>query len=227
MQLRRLRSHRLTLLVAGALLASPLLAGCGFNYQTDRINTISAGTNDRSGTVDVLGAVVIAGQDNAGLFVASFVNKDVKDPIELDGVKQTDRVQPTGDEKPIEIAPGATVSLFQTGGLAIGGTFKAGEFLPVTVAFSNGQVTTVNVSVVPPCHQYSLDKLTELTLPTAAASQDATDPAGQPTPDVGTETEATESESASADESGDESAAESDPYSCDPLPAIEHGEGGE
>jgi hypothetical protein len=222
MQLRRLRSHRLTLLAAGALLASPLLAGCGFNYQTDRINTVSAGTNDRSGTVDVLGAVVIAGQDDAGLFVATFVNKDTRDAIELDGVKETEQVQPTGSEKPIEIPPSGRVSLFQTGGLAVGGTFKAGEFVPVTVSFSNGQVTTVNVSVVPPCHQYSLDKLTELTLPTGAASEGTTEPT-EPTEPVDTAT--AESESEGTEE--ESSAAESDPYSCDPLPAVEHGEGGE
>ena len=221
MQLRRHRSHRLTLLAAGALLASPLLAGCGFNYQTDRINTISAGTNDRAGTVDVLGAVVIAGQDDSGLFVATLVNKDLENEISLDGIQKNDRVQPTGSEESLDIAPNGRVSLFQTGGLAVEGTFKAGQFVPVTLTFSNGQSTTVNVSVVPPCHQYSLDKLTELTLPSGGPSE-------SPSLDPGTGTESAEpNEDPGEEPTGTSEGAEedTDAYSCTPLEAVEHGEG--
>ncbi|MFB9312380.1 copper chaperone PCu(A)C [Nocardioides plantarum] len=222
MQLRRLRSHRLTLLAAGALLASTLLSGCGFGYQTNRINTISAGTNDRAGTVDVLGAVVIAGQDDVGLFVATLVNKDLQNPISLEGIEESDRVQPEGTEKPLEIAPNGRVSLFQTGGLAIDGTFKAGQFVPVTLTFSNGQATTVNVSVVPPCHQYSLDKLTELTLPTGTPTLDPGTGTESAEPSEDTSSESTEEPSEGASEGAEE---DTDAYSCTALPAVEHGGG--
>jgi hypothetical protein len=217
MLMRPLRSHRLTLLAAGALLASPLLGGCGFNYQTDRINTISAGVNDRSGQIDVLGAVVIAGQDDLGLFAATLVNNDLEgDATTLDKLEPTEQVSPSAGEQPVEIPAGGRVSLFQTGGIAVSGDFTAGDFVDVTLSFSTGQVTTVEVAVVTPCRQYSLDKLTELTLPTSAAS-------------TGTSTEDTSGASASTSEPTSEASSESttgsttesedevDPYSCEPA----------
>lgn len=210
MQLRRHRSHRLSLLAAGLVLATPVLGGCGFNYATDRVNVISAGVNDRSGTVDVLGAVVIAGQDDLGLFVATFVNKDAGDEITLTGVEPNDTLQAQGEVEPLEIPARGRADLFKTGGIAVSGSFKAGDFVPVTLTFSDGQVSTLDVNVVTPCHQYSLDKLTDLTLPTAPAAPGA---------------------SASDDAAADDVDAESDVdarYSCEPLAPIDpHAEGGE
>ena len=43
--------------VAASLALVSALAACGFNYPTDRINNITAGANDRDGTVNVLNAV--------------------------------------------------------------------------------------------------------------------------------------------------------------------------
>ena len=50
-------------LVAGALvLALPLLGACGFDKATDRVYTPAAGTNYRSGDIDVLSAVIVSAQ---------------------------------------------------------------------------------------------------------------------------------------------------------------------
>lgn len=212
MMLRSTRSHRLPLIAVGALLAAPLLGGCGFNYATDRVNTISAGINDREGTVDVLGAVLIAGQDDVGLFVATLVNNDLAEPTELSGLEPTEQVAPSAEDEPLEIAAGGRTSLFETGGVAVGGDFQAGDFVDVTLAFTNGQVTTVNIPVVTPCHQYSLDKLTELTLPTAPLD-----------PGTGTEAPATEATGDAEAEAEDEAHSEPGPYSCENPEPVEHG----
>ncbi len=53
--------RRTTALSVGSLLlAAPLLSSCGFNYATDRPNTVAAGANNRDGAVDVLGAVIVS-----------------------------------------------------------------------------------------------------------------------------------------------------------------------
>ncbi len=66
---------RRTLATAAAGLALiAALAACGFNYPTDRINNITAGANDRDGTVDVLNAAIVSKADDLGTFVATFVN---------------------------------------------------------------------------------------------------------------------------------------------------------
>lgn len=220
MLLRPHRSHRLTLLAAGALLATPLLGGCGFDYATDRVNTISAGINDRAGSVDVLGAVVIAGQDNVGLFVATLVNNDLEEPVSLDGLQQTDEV--SGAEESVEIPAAGRANLFDTGGIEVTGTFAAGSFVDVTLAFSNGQVTSIEIPVVTPCRQYSPDLFPNLELPEA------------PVIDPGTGTEAPEEAAGEAaeevegveEEAASEEELEPGPYSCETAPQVEH-HGGE
>jgi hypothetical protein len=58
-------------LVVGALvLALPLLASCGFDKATDQVYTPGAGTDDRSGDVDVLSAVIVSAQPGPGTFIA-------------------------------------------------------------------------------------------------------------------------------------------------------------
>jgi len=60
--------------VAASLALVSALAACGFNYPTDRINNITAGANDRDGTVEVLNAAIVSKEANLGSFVATLVN---------------------------------------------------------------------------------------------------------------------------------------------------------
>ncbi|HCB06836.1 MAG TPA: hypothetical protein DEQ43_21775, partial [Nocardioides bacterium] len=74
-------------LMAGALvLALPLLSSCGFNKATDKIYTPGAGTNDRSGEVDILGAVVVAAQPDSGTFMATLSNKSKTEEASFEGL---------------------------------------------------------------------------------------------------------------------------------------------
>ncbi|WP_139977544.1 hypothetical protein [Nocardioides litoris] len=159
------RPSRLPLLAVGALLAAPLLGGCGFEYQTDRVNTIGAGVNDRAGTVDVLGSVIIAGEDDAGVFAANLVNKSTTEEITFDGLQPTDQVQPADPEVGLELPASGMLNLFGEDAVAVEGDFTAGDFVPVTLEFSNGQVTTLTIPVVTPCRQYSPEVLPDITLP--------------------------------------------------------------
>ena len=72
----QLRMSARVLAAAGALALATALSSCGFDYATDRVYTPGAGPNDRDGQVDVLGAVVVSGQDGSGTLVASFANND-------------------------------------------------------------------------------------------------------------------------------------------------------
>lgn len=218
MLLRPHRSSRsrLSLLAAGALLASPLLAGCGMHYATDRVNTISAGINDQSGATDVaiLGSVVIAQEDNAGFFVATLVNKS-RDAFDYNGETPTpvegERADLTGVTldgtaaeltEDVVLQPGSRTSLIHAGGVPVTGEFTAGDFVEVTLTFSSGQVTTVEVPVVTACHQYRPSKLTTIAF---AKSE--------------------EEVNAEVDADGEPGA-----YSCEPSEQVDHhggGEGGE
>jgi hypothetical protein len=217
----RPRRSRLTMIVAGALLPSALLAGCGMEYQTDRINTIGSGTNDREGSVDILGAVVIAGQDDLGVFAATLVNNDLSEPAALDGVQQTEQVGPLDSDSTasaVEVPAGGRTSLFNEDAIAVTGDFIAGDFVDVTLQFDTGQVSTVEVPVVVPCRQYALDQLPGLELP-------STDPAETVADESTESTESTEpTESTDPSENASEGSEGEDlpgPYSCESAPELD------
>ena len=44
--------------------------------QTDQVYNPAAGVDDRSGSVDVLNALVVSGSDGSGTVIASLVNND-------------------------------------------------------------------------------------------------------------------------------------------------------
>ncbi len=198
------------LLATGVLVASPLLASCGFNYQTDQVNTISAGVNDREGDIDVLGAVVIAGEPDVGLFVATLANNSLDQADVLQGLQESEDLgplEPATEASGVEIPAAGRANLFESGGIAVKGLFGAGDFVDVTLSFENGQVSRLTVPVVTPCHQFSPESFPNLELPEAPATE------GETT----VETEETE-------EAESESEGLPGPYSCEAAEPVEHGE---
>jgi len=163
--------HRRSSAIASGvlLLALPVLASCGFDYATNRVNTISAGVNERSGDVDVLGAVVIAEGPNAGVFVATLANNNVDeaDAFTTFVGGENGQLTPVTELAELAIPRSSAVSLFTTGGVPVTGTFEAGDFVDVTLGFADGSTSTLVVPVVTACNQYSLDKFPELELPAA------------------------------------------------------------
>lgn len=143
-------------LAAGVLvLAVPTLSSCGFNYATDRVNTNAAGVNNRDKTVDVLSAVIVATQADSGTFIASFSNNSQTESAAFDTLLGAGGSTVTAaDFDPVEIAPKALVNLAVDGGVALTGTFEAGDFIAVSVGFANGDHVLMKIPVVTNCGIY-------------------------------------------------------------------------
>jgi hypothetical protein len=143
------RRHRIALSLGALILAVPGVASCGFNYATDRENTISNGTSDKSGTVDVLNAVIVSQDDGSGTFIATLSNNSATETIHMSsldfGSNSTTQVAAFD---PIEVKPHAVVNLANGQGIKVSGDFKAGDFVSLTIGFDNGESADMKVHVV-------------------------------------------------------------------------------
>lgn len=140
--------RRFTALTLG-LAAALLLSGCGFNYATDRVYTPAMGANNRDGSVDVLGAVIVSGEPGSGTFVASLANNDRSQSASLESLTGGEGTDLTAADFPaVRIDAGDLVSLASEGGLVVTGSFAAGDFVPVTLTFGDGDVISLQVPVV-------------------------------------------------------------------------------
>ncbi len=145
-----------TALVAVLLPLAAALTSCGFDYPTDRVNTIAAGTNNRDAAVDVLGARVVAYADGQGRLIGTLVynDDDADEPATLDEVAGAGvTVAPPG----VSVLPNEHVNLAAEDAPAIPveGDFAAGDFLELTYVFSTSESVTLEVPVVKPCGQYA------------------------------------------------------------------------
>ena len=129
------------------VLLVPTLGACGFGYQTDQVYQPGVGVNNRDGSVDVLGAVVVSSTDGEGTFVASLVNKsDTDDSLE----SMTGEDVQVQLSAPVEVKADTLVNLADTGAVSVTGENVApGKFVRLTLQFEGGQTTEVNVPVVP------------------------------------------------------------------------------
>ena len=146
---------RLTGALAVALFA---LTSCGFDLASDRPYQPGVGSQDLTGTVTVLAAVVVAAQPNEGTLVATLVSKD-REEASLAGAASGELTFEAFD--PIEIPPRGHVNLALEGGLLVTGDFDAGDVIPVTLTFGDGDESTLNIPVVRACDEYEGLDLTE------------------------------------------------------------------
>lgn len=133
------------------LLAAPALASCGFDKPTDRVYTPSVGVNERSGTVDVLHALIVSGEDGAGTFIAGLANNDTSAADRLTnvtGAGDDSSVTVTGGGT-VEIPAGGFTQLADEGGVPLEGeALRPGAFVSLTLSFERGESVTVEVPVV-------------------------------------------------------------------------------
>lgn len=138
-------------MAAAVLIAVPALASCGFDKPTDRVYTPSVGVNERSGSVDVLHALVVSGEDGSGTFIAGLVNNDTSGPDRLTGITgagEDTSVTVTGGG-PVEIPAGGFAQLADAGGVPLEGeAIRPGAFVALTLSFERGESVTVEVPVV-------------------------------------------------------------------------------
>jgi copper(I)-binding protein len=146
MQLRR----KFAIAVCATALTAPVLSSCGFNLATDEIYDPAAGTNSHEGAVDVLGAVVVAGQDDSGTLVAGLANNENTEAVSLTAVAGEDA---TADFEPIEVVGNGFVNLADEE-VHVTGSFGAGDVLDLTLEFDNGDQVALEVPVVTNCDEF-------------------------------------------------------------------------
>ena len=142
--------------IAGLLLLIPAagaLSSCGFHYPTDRVNTISAGVNDRGGDMDALGIRVLATAKGEGRLIGALSNS-TNDTASLDAVSSSAAIQ-AGKFKAVEVNGGGTVNLADAADVPLTGDFTAGDVIPLELSFSTGQTISLQVPVVKNCYQYT------------------------------------------------------------------------
>ena len=141
----------------GALALAASLASCGFNYATDRVYDVAAGTTNRDASVDVLSAVIVSAQTGSGTLVTSFSNNDqgkVARVTDIAGGGQSS-VQ-VENFHPIKIPAGGLVNLATSGtGIVLRAPdLRAGGFETLTFSFGDGSSEDVDIPVVPACNEW-------------------------------------------------------------------------
>ena len=140
--------HRLLVTAAVVALAAPL-SSCGFDYATDRVYQVTNAAENRDGEVDVLSAVVVSAAEGSGTFIASLSNNDPEAEQSLTAVAGEDATVTAAEFEPIAITPGGLVNLAEpAAGIVLTGEFEAGDVVPLTVDFGNGERVSLNVPVV-------------------------------------------------------------------------------
>lgn len=136
-----------------ALLLAPALTACGFSAQTDQVYQPALGVNDRSGTVDVLNALIVSGEDGSGTFAGTLVNEDTTQDNTLDSVSGPGI---TASPSTVDVPAGGNARLAESGAVTLQGSdIKPGSFVELTLSFTSGQTTTMKVPVVEATGDYS------------------------------------------------------------------------
>jgi len=151
----QLRKTARLLAATGALL---LVSACGFDYATDRDYTPGEGTNNRDAVVDVLSAVVVAGESGSGTFIASFASNDLEESVSVTGITASFDGAPLTVEGPttIEVPAHGLVNLADaTEPITVTGDFELGNFLDMTFTFSDGDKVEMEVPSVNDCGDFA------------------------------------------------------------------------
>ncbi|HWM74489.1 MAG TPA: hypothetical protein VNQ53_12145 [Nocardioides sp.] len=148
---------RLALAAGGLLLAVPALASCGFDYPTERVNTVGAGVTDREGTVDAAGTLVVAAQPDSGTLIGGLSNNSAES-ISLVSVTGEEGGVTVDEFEPVEVPGRGHVNLAtlveEDAGITLSGSFNAGDFVTVVLGFDNDESVTVEIPVMKACYQY-------------------------------------------------------------------------
>jgi hypothetical protein len=153
--LRRLRTRRALAIAGLVAVATPLLSSCGFDYATDRPNTIANGGYHIYGDVHVLAARIVMPSEGTGTFVATITVDPQGDDTQLTSISSGDGKFTAPDFSPVDIAANGSVNLFTTGGIPLTGDFAAGDAVPVTLTFSKGEPITLDAIAVKQCYEYA------------------------------------------------------------------------
>jgi hypothetical protein len=145
---RKPPATRLALILGALVLSVPGLAACGFNYATDRENTISNGTSNQDGAVDVLNAVIVSSEEGSGTFIATLSN-NTGETISLTSLSfgSNSTIEVAGFD-PIAVNPRGAVNLADGQGIKVSGDFTSGDFISLSLSFDNDETADLDVHVV-------------------------------------------------------------------------------
>ena len=135
------------------LLGAPLMTACGLNFdeQTDQVYNPAAGVDDRSGSVDVLNALIVSGTDGSGTVIASLVNNDQVNDDTLRGVAGA------GADSGLQVKSGGETAIPAAGLLNLATKAQIevrssrvvpGNFVKLKFTFDRGQAVTLDAPVV-------------------------------------------------------------------------------
>ena len=135
------------------------LGACTF-HGTDTVYTPAQGVNERSGDVDVLNAMIVSSEAGEGRLIAGLANNNAQEGDELAGVTgvgEDSSVQVQLEGGPIELQPEGFVQIADladtqegTQILVSGDDVVPGEFIRLSVEFTNAEPVEVHVPVVEP-----------------------------------------------------------------------------
>lgn len=201
-----IRHHlRASALLLALVPAAATLTSCGFDYPTDRVNTIGSGDNNRDHSVDALGIRVLATAKGEGRLIGALAN-NLTERATLDSVAAPEGQIEVGEFEPVVVEGRAGVNLTSQAPIELTGDFTAGDVVPLDLTFSTGETASLDVPVVKACFQY-----TEIPSPSASASTEGEEgeAAGAAAEEEGAEVDATSTEGEGAEETeGVESGAE-------------------
>ena len=153
-------ARRLVPAAALLVIGAPALASCGFDYQTNQVNTISHDVNERGGTLDAIGVVLVSAQPGSGTLVTTFVNQSPESAATVESLAGTgEPVVDAPSFEPIEVPPLDRVTTTDqegvgVGGIPVEGDFVPGDFAPIEYTLDDGTTLDLNVPVVPGCRQW-------------------------------------------------------------------------
>ncbi len=190
------RSTAFTALIL-AVPAAATLTSCGFDYPTDRVNTIAAGANNRDATVDALGIRVVATADGTGRLIGSLAN-NTDDDAALTTVAG-DAGSVTAELEPVTVEGNSEVNLAEDVTIPVTGDFTAGDVISLALTFDTDESVALEVPVVKACGQYA-----DIEVPAGAEAGGSAGEGGESESDPASESES-ESEDP-AEEATDEAA---------------------
>lgn len=153
-----------------ALVLTPVLSSCGFSQPTDQVYTPGVGVNERSGTVDVLNALIVSGAEGSGTLVATLVNNEQEESNALTEVSAEGLTFDLAG--PVEVRQGGTVSLTDEGQISVEGEeLTTGSFVEITFTFERGDTVIVEAPIVARRGSYA-DIPVPSVAPTSAAPEE-------------------------------------------------------
>lgn len=144
--------HTLRLAALGVLVSAPLLASCGFDEATNRINQLAPAVTVHADQVTLSNVIVVSEEEGSGTLHGLLASRNAEDTITLTGVEGEDV---TVTEAEVELAPFGRGQLEESGFRVDGESVAPGRVLPMTFVFDDGSEVVVDTIVKRACGQYT------------------------------------------------------------------------